>query len=63
MEEQSQIDAMRDAVRGELERARSRRGSTLLQPERPPDPEPEPEVPAAEDAPEPKRGLFSFLRR
>ena len=73
MEERSQIDAMRDAVRGDLERARGRRGSTLLRPEQPPEtqaepelepaPAPEPEGPAAEDAPEPRRGLFSFLRR
>jgi hypothetical protein len=69
MEERSQIDAMRDAVRGDLERARGRRGSTLLRPEQPPETqaepelEPEPEGPAAEDAPEPRRGLFSFLRR
>ena len=46
MDEKSQIEAMRAALRGDLERARERRGSTLLQPAGPP--EPEPEAPEAE---------------
>jgi hypothetical protein len=55
MDEQSQIDAMRAAVRGDLERARSRRGGTLLQPDRSDDPEqehvPDPAPEAEEPAP------------
>jgi hypothetical protein len=61
--EQSQIDDMRAAVRGDRERAeQARQRSTenvriyLTGPE----PEPEPVVPEPEPGPEPRRG---FLRR
>jgi hypothetical protein len=70
MEERSQIDAMRAAVRGDLERARSRRANTLLQPAGPPEPEPEPGVAYdAEAEPEPvgqapeRKRRFHFWRR
>jgi len=42
MRDKSQIDDMRAALRGDLERARERRGATLLDPA----PEPEPELQA-----------------
>ncbi len=54
MKDRSQIDDMRAALRGDLERARSRGAGTLLQPEREPALEaavtPEPEPIAAEPA-------------
>ena len=59
MKEQSQLDAMRAAVRGDLERAQARRDAD---PWRAPEPEPEPiqslspdvpETPALEAEPEP----------
>jgi len=47
MREKSQLDAMRAALRGDLERARERRGATLL--DREPEPEPQAELePGAE---------------
>jgi hypothetical protein len=55
MKEKSQLDAMRAALRGDLERARERRGATLLdpEPESAAEPEPEAEVPDIPDeAPE-----------
>jgi len=62
MREQSHIEAMREAVRGDLERARERRASIFERPapppveiRRPPEPAPEPEpVIAAEPEPEPQ---------
>jgi hypothetical protein len=54
MKEKSQKDDMRAALRGDLERARERRGSTLL--DREPEPvveEPEPEPVLEEPEPEP----------
>ena len=68
MRDQSQIDAMRAAVRGDLERARRRRAGTLLQPEPDDTSEPEPQVErepepvAAEPQPE-RMGLFRSLFR
>ena len=63
MKEKSQLEDMRAAVRGDLERARSRREGTLLQPEPEPEPEvaPEPAPPAVEE--EPKRAFGFFFRR
>jgi len=57
MKDKSQLDDMRAALRGDLERARERRGATLLdpEPESAPelDPEPQTEVPGTpEEAPE-----------
>jgi hypothetical protein len=61
MREQSHIDAMREAVRGDIERAKERRPSIFERPaappveirrEPPPQPAPEP-VAAATPAPEP----------
>ena len=66
MREQSHIDAMREAVRGDIERARERRPSIFERPAAPPvevrpkpAPEPEPEVepepePVAAEGPEPE---------
>jgi hypothetical protein len=58
MKERSNIDDMRAAVRGDLERARSRGESgTILQPNKPePEPvlEPEPQPAAPEPVPEPE---------
>jgi hypothetical protein len=70
MREQSHIDAMREAVRGDLERARNRRPSIFERPAPPPleiradpsplesepepEPEPEPVVAAVEPEPEPE---------
>ena len=42
MRDRSQLDDMRAALRGDLERARERRGETLL--DREPEPEPEPQA-------------------
>jgi len=57
MREQSQIEDMRAAIRGDLERSRARQQvSPALAPE------PEPEPPVAEE-PEPRRGFFSSLIR
>jgi len=65
MREQSHIDAMREAVRGDLERARNRRPSIFERPAPPPleireapsplepEPQPEPVVAAVEPEPEP----------
>jgi outer membrane biosynthesis protein TonB len=64
MDERSQIDAMRAAVRGDLDRARARRAADPwlsesspppleAVPEAEPEPEPEP-VPAPEPEPEPE---------
>jgi hypothetical protein len=57
MREKSQLEDMRAALQGDLERARERRGATLLdpEPESAPelDPEPQTEVPGTpEEAPE-----------
>jgi hypothetical protein len=49
MRDKSQIDDMRAALRGDLERARERRGATLLDPA----PEPEPQAPDTQE-PEPE---------
>jgi hypothetical protein len=46
MGEQSHLEAMREAVRGDLERARSRNPSIFAAPPEP-EPEPEPEPPEA----------------
>jgi hypothetical protein len=57
MKEQSQIEAMRAAVRGDLERSRQRQDSNGE-----PEPEPEPEhvaEPPVED--EPRPGIFASL--
>ncbi len=57
MKDQSQIEAMRAAVRGDIERARKRQQtSPVLQPE----PEPEPQHAAEE---KPQRKLAAFFRR
>jgi hypothetical protein len=58
MKEKSQLDAMRAALRGDLERARERRGATLLDPEQESEPEAELEPPSEvpdtpDEAPEP----------
>jgi hypothetical protein len=59
MKEKSQIDEMRAALRGDLERGRKRmRASPIVQPQAEPEPEPEPEPPA-EEAPRP--GIFGSL--
>ena len=56
MRDQSQIDAMRAAVRGDLERSRERRRpNPVVQPRE----QVEPEPPAAAD--EPRPSLFSSL--
>ena len=44
MKDRSQLDDMRAALRGDLERARERRGETLLDREPEPEPEPEPQA-------------------
>ncbi|HSS72614.1 MAG TPA: hypothetical protein VLK53_03510 [Gaiellaceae bacterium] len=44
MRDKSQLDDMRAALRGDLERARERRGTTLLDPEPEPQAELEPEA-------------------
>ena len=62
MREQSHIDAMREAVRGDLERARERRPSIFERPAAPPEPEPEPLV-AELPEPEPRRSRWAFWRR
>jgi hypothetical protein len=62
MKEHSQIEDMRAALRGDLERARKRGSSPLLQPEPESEPEPEPERVPEEPEPE-SAGLLSFLRR
>jgi hypothetical protein len=55
MKEKSQIDEMRAAVRGDLERSRRRaESSPVVQPQERPQPEP-----AAEEAPRP--GIFGSL--
>ena len=55
MKEQSQIDAMRAAIRGDLERGRKRREpSPIIEPQAEPEPEP-----PAEEAPRP--GIFGSL--
>ena len=59
MREQSQIEDMRAAIRGDLERSRARQ---QVSPALAPEPEPEPEPPVAEE-PEPRRGFFSSLIR
>lgn len=59
MKEQSQIDAMRTAIRGDLERSRARQGSSKAA-------EPEPErlpEPPAEDEPRPGILASLFKRR
>ena len=75
MREESQIDDMRAAVRGDLERARARRPSIFERPAAPPpaaaepDPQPEPEPepeqtiepPPAAAAPPPERRLRDRL--
>jgi hypothetical protein len=76
--EESQIDDMRAAVRGDLERARARRPSIFERPAAPPpaagkpDPQPEPEpelpieLPPAAAAPPPEKRLrdrLGFWRR
>ena len=75
MREQSHLDAMRAAVKGDLERARSRNPSiferpaaspAVAEPEPAPEPEPlvavEPKpVVAVEPEPEPKPGLLARL--
>ena len=74
MKEQSHLEDMRAAVRGDRERAEeARRRSTenvraLLEPEPEPEPAPEPEAeppapePPAPPEPPPARGLRHFLR-
>jgi hypothetical protein len=52
MKERSQIEDMRAALRGDLERARSRGAGTLLQPESPVTPEPEAVPDVRAEAPE-----------
>ena len=72
MREESQIDDMRAAVRGDLERARARRPSVFERPAAPPfpaaepDARPEPEPPIAAAAPPPEQRLrdrLGFWRR
>jgi hypothetical protein len=61
MKEQSQIDDMRAAVRGDIERAKQRRSSPVLQMEPEPVPAPDPDrVP--EEEPRRQSGLFAFFR-
>jgi hypothetical protein len=57
MKEQSQIDAMRAAIRGDLERSRARQDAVA-----PVEPEPEDAPEAAEDKPRPGL-LSSFFKR
>ena len=58
MKEQSQIEDMRAALRGDIERAKQRRSS----PESDPVPAPEPDrVP--EEEPQRQSGLFAFFRK
>jgi len=52
MPEESQIEAMRAAIRGDLERARSRRPTVFERPAAPPIPPPLPPPVAAEPEPE-----------
>ena len=64
MHEQSQIDDMRAAIRGDRERAeqarqRSTENVRSLLPD--PDLEPEPVVPEPEPEPQPRRGLLRRL--
>jgi hypothetical protein len=60
MKEQSQIEDMRAAVRGDIERAKQRRSPSVL--ERVPVPAPEPKrVP--EEEPRQPSGLFAFFRK
>jgi hypothetical protein len=62
MKEQSQIEDMRAAVRGDIERAKQRRSSPALQMERDPVAAPEPDrVP--EEEPRRQSGLFAFFRK
>jgi len=56
MKEHSQIEDMRAAVRGDIERARKRLRST---PASPPEPEPQ----RAPEEQKPQNGLLSFFRR
>jgi hypothetical protein len=59
MKEQSQIEDMRAAVRGDIERAKRRRSSPVRQE---PVPAPVPDhVP--EEVPQPRSGLFAFFRK
>ncbi len=53
MKEQSHLDEMRAAVRGDLERSRARREPAAVDPQPEPEPELEPERP----------GFLAFLRR
>lgn len=60
MKEQSQIEDMRAAVRGDIERAKQRRSAPVLEPVPVPAPEPE-RVP--EEEPRQPSGLFAFFRK
>ena len=63
MKDQSQIEDMRAAVRGDIERAKQRAPSPVLQESEPvPVPAPEPDrVPEKE--PQQQSGLFAFFRK
>ena len=62
MHEQSQIDDMRAAIRGDRERAeQARQRSTENVRSLLPEPEPEPVVPEPEPEPQPRRGLLRRL--
>jgi hypothetical protein len=63
MKEQSQIDEMRAAIRGDLERSRARRPASVVAP---PGPQPEPDRDSVEEPPveaEPGPGLLRSLFR
>ena len=62
MREESHLDDMRAAIRGDFERLARRRGTQELMREPPPEPEPEPEPePAAQDEEPRRRGFFARL--
>ena len=65
MREESHLDDMRAAIRGDFERLAERRGGQELMQERPPEPEEPPdETPASvepEEAQQPRKGFLARL--